>query len=186
MGIENTVVNSYWVDSVRNHFAEFLISPKNMFLIQVVRAPLNNIASIAKMWGPNGRYPLKNNLERLIELVIQSTENYLTTTKDVPFEGINKKPSQNPDVSHIVYDRFISDHEYRAKVYHSLPLVTNAIDSCETILDTKIQASSFDDSNLDFNNRYRSMQNDPWIKSAVTPELINLHEEFLQRALYNQ
>lgn len=186
VGIENHLMDPQWAERIINHCAEFSVSPQNTYIVQVVRSPLNNIASILKMWGAAGSGSFPSDSGGMAELVIKITERYLAAAKDTPCNGIESQEGI-PHISYVVYDRFITDHEYRAKFYHSLPRTTEPFDSCEHILKNKVQLSSFRlDGDFDFLNRYRSMQNDPLVESVVTPELINLNEEFLQRAFYNQ
>ena len=179
LGIENYLFTPQWAQEVAAHCSEFSVSPRNLYILQVVRSPLNNIASICKMWGSKGsgswgKGPLKH-----LGLVIESTQRYIATAN-----GSAEVEGSKPDILYLEYDRFVSDKEYRYKFYTTLPQTTAGFESCENILKNKVQLSSFSaEEDYDFNNRYKAMENDPLVKSFVTEEIVKLNEEFLRHAL---
>ena len=135
------------------------------------------------MWGDKGSIPKEAGPLKHLGLVIESVKRYLAATQNTTNKGI-KSQEGGPYIFYVEYDRFVSDREYRDKFYASLPQTTEAVDSCENILQNKVQLSSFSsEEDYDFNNRYKAMENDPLVKSFVTEEIIKLNEEFLRHAL---
>ena len=182
LGVENYLFDLQWAREVVAHCAEFSVSSRNLYLLQVVRSPLNNIASICKMWGNEGSGSWGKGALQHLGLVAESAKRYVAAVEGVEYDDAEKHES-DPDIFYVEYDRFVSDKEYRYKFYTSLPRTTEGFDSCENVLNNKVQLSSFSiEEDYDFNNRYKAMQNDPLVKSFVTEELVKLNEKFLHHA----
>ena len=168
-GLENHALCPTWTRDIIFDFESLGIRPSALHFIQVLRSPLNQIASACALGIFSGN---QGNFWGGLHI--------LNAWQKHKGENVSGVAAAAPKISYIKYDSFVTSIEYRRNFFDSLPETTQSFEEVEQLHYKKVQLSSFKAESRNFTERWKEMENNAAFQALISEEVLRYEEIFQQ------